>query len=318
MNNRHRSSRANELRRNELREYSPRAHQNPRADKRPPWPHIVSQTVAILLMLCLSTQLPAQELSLTWESNILSVHGSHLPGGQIDIWYLEAYCRADSHTTDWSRHTVIGHRTVKKNASEDGTRIELSCRLKDGVVVDHVITAGRDEVSFRLTAHNPTDQRSEAHWAQPCVRVGKFTGLGADDTDDAYAYLRKSFVFLEGQLCRLPTRDWATEARYTPGQVWAGPGVPRNDVNPRPLHPKVPSNGLIGCFSKDEKLVMAVAFQPYQELFQGVIRCLHSDFRLGGLKPDESKQIVGKLYIMENDVPALLRRYATDFPGGKK
>ena len=27
---------------------------------------------------------------------------------------------------------------------------------------------------------------------------------------------------------------------------------------------------------------MAVAWEPYQELFQGVIVCLHSDFRIGG------------------------------------
>ena len=70
-----------------------------------------------------------------------------------------------------------------------------------------------------------------------------------------------------------PTRmhGWATEARYIPGQVWAGPGVPRSDVNPRPLHPAVPSNGLIGCYSADGSMIFATAFEPYQELFQGVI-----------------------------------------------
>ncbi len=285
------------------------------------WPHRrlpVARTwlIAILSLFSsqVSSQVEAQQLKLAWQDNILSVHGAHLPGGQIDIWYLEAYCRANSHTTDWSRHTVVGHSTVKKRESEDGKRIELRCLLRDGVTVDHVITADDDEITFQLTAHNPTDNRSEAHWAQPCIRVGTFTGCGPDDTDDAYAYLAKSFVFLDGQLSRMPTRDWATEARYTPGQVWAGPGVPRSDVNPRPLHPDVPSNGLIGCFSKDNRWVMAIAFQPYQELFQGVIRCLHSDFRLGGLKPGETKQIRGKLYVVENDIPALLKRYAQDFP----
>ena len=84
--------------------------------------------------------------------------------------------------------------------------------------------------------------------------------------------------------------------------------------NPRPLSPLVPSNGLIGCFSADEKLVFATVWEPYQELFQGVGRCLHSDFRLGGLKPGETKQIRGKIYVVANDVPALLKRYAKDFP----
>ena len=43
---------------------------------------------------------------------------------------------------------------------------------------------------------------------------------------------------------------------------------------------------------------MATAWEPIQELFQGVIVCLHSDFRIGGLKPGESKKIHGKIYLM--------------------
>ena len=112
----------------------------------------------------------------------------------------------------------------------------------------------------------------------------------------------------------MPTAQWANEARYTPGQVWCPKHVPRSDVNPRPLSKIVPSIGLIGCFSGDEKLIFATAWEPYQELFQGVARCLHSDFRIGGLAPGETKTIRGKIYIMANDVPALLRRYTEDFP----
>ena len=59
---------------------------------------------------------------------------------------------------------------------------------------------------------------------------------------------------------------------------------------------------------------MAVAFEPYQELFQGVIVCIHSDFRIGGLAPGQTKHIRGKLYIVDADVEALLRRYDRDFP----
>ena len=85
-------------------------------------------------------------------------------------------------------------------------------------------------------------------------------------------------------------------------------------MNPRPLNPLIPSNGLIGCFSGDEKLIFATAWEPYQELFQGIARCIHSDFRLGGLAPGERKQVRGKIYIVPNDVPALLKRYRADFP----
>jgi ABC-type transporter Mla subunit MlaD len=35
---------------------------------------------------------------------------------------------------------------------------------------------------------------------------------------------------------------------------------------------------------------------------------------VGGLKPGETKSIKGKIYILPNDVPALLTRYAKDFP----
>ena len=85
-------------------------------------------------------------------------------------------------------------------------------------------------------------------------------------------------------------------------------------MNPRPLSKLQPDNGLIGCFSQDEKLIFATAWQPYQELFQGVARCVHADFRLGGIEPSGTLKIRGKIYIVANNVPALLKRYERDFP----
>ena len=247
-------------------------------------------------------------LRLHWEKNYLTLSGDHLPGKEMTIHYLEAYCRAGSTDADWGKHTVIGHSTELIEASRDGTQIQLRCTLKDGVIVHHDIRSTHDEVSFEIRAHNPTDRESEAHWAQPCIRVDRFCGA------DQESYLSKSFVFLDGELCRMPTRDWATKARYVPGQVWAPAGVPRTDVNPRPLSDLVPSNGLIGCYSADDSMIFATAFEPYQELFQGVIVCLHSDFRIGGLEPGHTKDIRGKIYIVPSDVDALLERYAGDFP----
>ena len=267
--------------------------------------------ILFLLSVCLVSAVP--KLSLTWEKNWLEIHGDHLPGS-MRVHYLEAYCRANSRTTDWSKHTVVGHETKIVSASDDGSRLELLCNLKDGVTVRHVITARDDEVDFRLTAHNPTSKLSEAHWAQPCVRVGVFTGTGADKTPDKYAYVKKSFIFLDGKQAMMPTRDWALKARYIPGQVWTAPGVVRADVNPRPLHKDIPDNGLIGCYSVDDKMLFATAWEPYQELFQGVGRCLHSDFRLGGLKPGEKLEIKGKVYLVDNDLKVLLVRYRKDFP----
>lgn len=273
---------------------------------------------AVLLSAWTQAAVEPLALTLDWEKNFLTIRGEHLPGKEIRIHYLEAYCRDQSTDADWLGHTYIGHQTRLVSRNEKGTRIELQCTVNDGLVVNHVITATHDEVDFKITARNPTDRRSEAHWAQPCIRLGEFTGTGASVTDDKYAYLAKSFVFLDGKLAMMPTARWATEARYVPGQVWAGPGVPRSDVNPRPLHPDVPSNGLIGCFSGDGKMVFATAFEPYQELFQGVIRCLHSDFRLGGIEAGGEKKVRGKIYLVANDIEALLARYRKDFPEHEK
>ena len=273
---------------------------------------ILSVTVMIAVSGFRAAEFPA--LRLSWERDILTIAGEQLPGKEMKILYIEAYCRPNSQTTDWVANTVVDHKTELIALNPDRTQLKLKCTLKDGVTVDHVITTHSDEVDFRLVAHNPTQSISKAHWAQPCVRVGEFTGLGDPKNPRTYDYLKKSFIFLDGRLSLMPTKDWVTEARYTPGQVWAAPGVPRADVNPRPLSPHTPSNGLIGCFSRDDTKIFATAWEPYQELFQGVITCLHSDFRIGGLKPGETKRIRGKIYYVPNDIPVLLKRYAKDFP----
>ncbi len=254
-----------------------------------------------------------QALTLEHQDNWLIIRGAEIPSGEIRINYLEAYCRAGSTDADWVKHTVIPHHSELVDKSADGKMLRLKDTLEDGLIVEHTITAGEDEVDFRLIAHNPTATRSEAHWAQPCVRLGPFTGFTASQ-DAATDYLPKCFIFLGGKLTRLPCEPWENKARYVPGQVWCPTSVPRTDVNPRPLSSLVPSNGLIGCFSSDETKVFATAWEPYQELFQGVVRCLHSDFHLGGLQPGETLQIHGKIYVIPANIDALLNRYASDFP----
>ncbi|HEU0008645.1 MAG TPA: hypothetical protein VFT34_02405 [Verrucomicrobiae bacterium] len=252
-------------------------------------------------------------LTLARTNHWLIIRGPHLPG-EIRINYLEAYCRAGSTDSDWVKHTVIPHKNEFVSLSTDAKVLRLKDTLADGVTVDHTITARDDEVEFLLTAHNPGTKRSEAHWAQPCVRLSAFMGFDEKTAGNATDYLSRSFIFLDGKLARMPTRDWATQARYVPGQTWCPARVPRTDVNPRPLSALVPDSGLIGAFSADEKLIFATAWEPYQELFQGVARCLHSDFRLGGLAPGERKEIRGKIYLTPANVPALLKRYEKDFP----
>src|SRR5262245_55094564 len=118
----------------------------------------------------------AEPLTLVREKNMLFIRGPQLPG-EIAINYLEAYCRADSTDADWREHTVVKHTSEVLSAAPHEVRLRDT--LSDGVTVEHTITAKDDEVDFRLTAHNPTTTRSEAHWAQPCIRLSKF--LGADE-----------------------------------------------------------------------------------------------------------------------------------------
>ncbi len=277
-------------------------------------PRLVATVGVAALYLSCSLSLFAEDgLSIRWADNYLTIRGE-FPGEEIRINYLEAYCRPGSTDRDWGE-TVIGHKTELVSASDDGRVIKLKDTLRDGVIVTHAITAGKDEVDIRIVAHNRTETESLAHWAQPCIRVDKFTGCGRDDARTLVpAYARKSFIFLDGQLARLPTEPWADKARYIPGQVFCPKHVDRDDVNPRPLSKLVPSNGLMGCYSADDKQIFAVAFEPYQELFQGVIASIHNDFRVGGLQPGETKKIRGKIYIVRADSAALLKRFSRDFP----
>ena len=90
--------------------------------------------------------------------------------------------------------------------------------------------------------------------------------------------------------------------------------VDRHDVNPRPLSSLVPSSGLCGAYSADRTQIIALAWEPYQEIFQGVIACLHNDFRIGGLAAGETKTIRGKIYFVRADEKALVARFERDFP----
>lgn len=248
-------------------------------------------------------------IALKWEKNLLTLSAATIPGETLSINYLEAFCRSGSTQQDW-RKTTIPHGTVLLSA--EAHHLRLRSTVQPNVVVDHDISAAGDMVTFRLTAHNDGSAFADVQWAQPCMRVDRFTGRGQQD------YYQRCFIFLERGLTTLDQTQRSQKALYTPGQVYVPRGIDRRDVNPRPLSDDVPANGLIGAFSKDDKKVVAMAWSATQELFQGVIVCIHSDFRIGGLRPGETKQILGKIYVVNNDIPALLRRYERDFGRSKE
>ncbi len=246
----------------------------------------------------------APPLKIAWEKNLLTISGEY-PGQRITILYLEAYCRSGARDVEWKK-TVIPHKAEK--LSDDGRVITLRDVVEGNVVVTHRITAGDGEVSFEVEAVNQGPDYVDAQWVQPCIRLGAFTG-GNQQT-----YVDKSFVFIDGKQTFLPEARRTEEAIYKGGQLFIPAAIERKDCNPRPHSPDVPSNDLIGCVSADNQWLFATAWTPTQELFQGVFVCLHNDFRLGGLKPGETKRARGKVYIMENRVDALLSRYKSDFP----
>lgn len=77
---------------------------------------------------------------------------------------------------------MIPHSSKLISARADRKRLETEDRLDDGVVVRHTIVAAEDAVSFTVVAHNPTQSASLAVWAQPCMRVDRFTGTDPEQS----------------------------------------------------------------------------------------------------------------------------------------
>jgi len=275
----------------------------------------------LILVLLLIPSAPAapEPLQLSWTNNMLTIAAPWIPGEKIEVWHMEAFCRAGSTKRDW-KETTIPHRTTLVSASKKGDQIKLSTVVEPFASCEHEIQSTADEVTITYKLKNPGLSEAEIEWFQPaCIRLAKFTGL------DQANYIQRSFIFArvddkgevyrDGQprlvyLDKLPRSE---DAVYKGGQVYVPEGINLDDVNPRPISTIKPANGLIGCVSADDKYLLATASSQTHELFQGVIVCLHSDPRVGGLKRGETKTIRQKIYIIKNDPNELLRRYGRDF-----
>jgi hypothetical protein len=261
------------------------------------------KTLPLILAATFCAQ--AQNLTLSWTNNMLRISGPNIPGDYVEIWYLEAFCRSGSTDREWDR-TTIPHKTELLKATPHA--LSLRTRVEPEVILEHEIIARADEVEFRVLATNSGKGFVDVQWFQPCMRVDRFTGANQSN------YISKSFIFTKDGLRLLDQLPRNEAAIYRGGQVYVPPTVPLADVNPRPISDIPPVNGLIGCYSKDGSQILATAWSSTQELFQGVIVCLHSDPRIGGLRGNESKTLRGKVYFRPNDPKELLRRYRQDFP----
>lgn len=245
-------------------------------------------------------------LSIAWTNNLLTVTDQRLPGGKLEIWYLEAFCRSGAHDRDWAQ-TVFPHKTTLVHA-EPGL-LQFSTRVEPEVLVKHSVRAGQDELELEFDFQNLGTSFVDLQWFEPaCIRVADFTGCTQTN------YTSQSFIFTSKGLMRLDQLARTTQARYLGGQVYLPDFVRPEDGNPRPLCREHPVNGLIGCFSADHQWLLATASNHTHELFEGVYVCLHSDPRLDGLAPGQTKRARSKVYILPNDPDKLLKRYQRDFP----
>jgi hypothetical protein len=247
---------------------------------------------------------PDQEVSLDYSGRMLSIIHPLLGEEPLKIDCMEAYCKKGSTHRRWQETTISQQNEI---VSKSPHEIKVKTSLAAGVEVMHRFAVVADEILFEATFTNLTDKPVDVEWMQPCIRVGDFVGLGQQD------YWRQCFIFNATGLALLGDTNRTEEAIYRGGQVYVPAGINRDDVNPRPLSPDVPANNLIGCFSADNSALLATSWTDVQELFQGVIKCIHADPNIGGLEPHQTKHIWGKLYIIPNDTKELLRRYHRDF-----
>jgi dienelactone hydrolase len=277
----------------------------------PFWFLLPGASVGLTALAAVGAARGEEKRLLDWQDNRLTLLSPRLPGGKVEIWYLEAFCRTGSTHRRWEE-TTLPHRTVRLDGSGPATRIRLKTTVAGGVEVLHDLRVVKEGVRFDLRLTNTGREAVDVDWAQPCLQVATFTGRTQE------TYLDRCFIFTDRAadhgLTRLDAMPRSEEAVYRGGQVYVPAGVNHADVNPRPISPITPANGLIGCFSADGRMLLAMAWDRTQELFQGVITCIHADFRIGGLRPGETQTLHGRLYLLDNDIPRLLRLYHRDFP----
>jgi hypothetical protein len=185
--------------------------------------------------------------------------------------------------------------------------------VEPNIEVRHEIRAGEDELDLSFELINHGMEAVDLQWFEPaCIRVRGFTGCEQSN------YTARSFIFTARGLTPLNTLQRTTNALYLGGQVYLPEYVASIDANPRPICGDHPVNGLIGCFSADDRWLLATASDYTHELFEGVYVCLHSDPSVNGLAPGQTKHAHSKIYLLPNSPQVLLRRYHRDFPGALK
>jgi hypothetical protein len=282
---------------------------SPLSTPRPTLPALLATLLAAFLALPSASPAPAAP-SLSWTNNLLTYTHPDIPGGSLEVYYLEAFCLPGGHERRWDL-TRIPHATRVVSRAKDGSSITFRTTVGESVVVNHGVKALPDGLAMDFALTHGGAVPWPVHWFQPaCVRVDRFTGAAQSN------YTARSFVFTARGQTWLSNTVRTEEALYRGGQVFLPPWTSPADANPRPISMDRVTNGIIGCVSSDNRWILAIASDRTFELFEGVYVCLHSDPWIGGLQPGETRHVRQRIYLLPNRTETLLERYKQDFKPG--
>ena len=76
---------------------------------------VSAMRIVVFMLLFFSGGLSGK-LTISWKEDFLRVNDDRNPGGALEVWYLEAYCRPGSTDREWNE-TVIDHETKLLSAT---------------------------------------------------------------------------------------------------------------------------------------------------------------------------------------------------------
>src|SRR4051794_33598710 len=92
--------------------------------------------LAALTMLLTIIAPQGNDLTIDWSDNRLRILSSRIPGGKIETWWLEAFCRSGSTNRKWEE-TTIPHHTVRIGGAGPAKEIKLVSTVEPNVKVTH-------------------------------------------------------------------------------------------------------------------------------------------------------------------------------------
>ncbi len=61
---------------------------------------------AIILIALPMVAVGSGDREISWTNNLLTISDTRLPGGKLEVWYLEAFCCSGASTREWGKDHV--------------------------------------------------------------------------------------------------------------------------------------------------------------------------------------------------------------------